>query len=68
VNDIRKLSCWVSLPTAAEHLGESQTGLRKKLDRASKLGEDGVVEAHLEGLRARKFGKLWKIRLDRGWL
>jgi hypothetical protein len=68
VSEVRKPSSWVSLARAAEFLDESPTGFRKKLDRASSLDEDGLVHATLPGLRARKFGKLWKVRFDRGWL
>jgi hypothetical protein len=55
------------LLTAAEHLGESVDSLRKKLERASKRSVDGGVEAELDGLRARKLGRLWKVRLSSGW-
>jgi len=58
---------WLSLLTAAEHLGESADSLRKKLERASVRAEDGTVEANLDGIRARKLGRLWKIRLSAGW-
>jgi hypothetical protein len=68
VSDIKKPESWLSLARAAEFLDETPTGLRKKLDRASALDEHGLVRAKLPGLQARKFGKLWKIRLDRGWL
>ena len=68
MSEIKKPSSWVSLARAAEILDESPSGLRKKLDRASSRDEHGLVHAELAGLKARKFGKLWKIRLDRGWL
>jgi hypothetical protein len=64
---VRPVSSWLSLLTAAEHLGESPDSLRKKLERASRKGPDGVVEAELDGLTARKLGRLWKIRLSEGW-
>ena len=58
---------WISLLKAADHLAESPASLRKKLERAAVL-RDGMIEAELPGLRARKFGKLWKVRLSDGWL
>jgi len=58
---------WLPLLTAAEHLGESADSLRKKLERASKRSVDGVVEAELDGITARKLGRLWKLRLSDGW-
>jgi len=57
---------WVSLAKAARFLDESQTGLRKKLDRAAIKNADGMIVATLPGLEGRKLSKLWKIRLG-GW-
>ncbi len=59
---------WLSLLAAAEHLGESADSLRKKLERASRKGADGVIEAQLDGLVGRKLGRLWKLRLSSGWV
>ncbi len=58
---------WLPLLTAAEHLGESPDSLRKKLERSSKRGGDGVIEAKLDGITGRKLGRLWKLRLSDGW-
>lgn len=58
---------WLPLLTAAELLGESAESLRKKLERASTPSADGVVEARLDGVVARKQGRLWKLRLSDGW-
>jgi len=49
-------------------LGESPESLRKKLVRASRKTADGVVEAEFDGTRARKLGRIWKVRFSRGWL
>mgnify|MGYP003382202929 CR=1 FL=1 len=60
-------STWISLARAAEVLGEPEESLRKKLARASRKGADGVVEASIDGVRARKLGRNWKVRLSVGW-
>ena len=36
-------------------------------ERASQRSGDGVVEAELDGIKARKLGRLWKVRLSDGW-
>ncbi len=58
---------WLPLLTAAAHLGESADSLRKKLERASRRGPDGAIEAELDGIVARKLGRLWKLRLSDAW-
>jgi hypothetical protein len=61
-------SPWVSVDVAAHTLGMSSEALRKKLDRRSRPGPDGVVEADIDGVRARKFGRLWRVRFAARWL
>lgn len=58
---------WISLARAAAILDESEESLRKKLMRASRKACDGVVEATLDGIRARKFGRNWKVLLSPRW-
>jgi len=58
---------WISLLRAAEALDEDVESLRKKLQRASRKADDGVVEAEIDGVRARKFGRVWKVRMSDGW-
>lgn len=58
---------WRSLEAAAKYLDESSDGLRKKLERVRRIGPDGVVEAELDGLRGRKLGRLWKVKLSEAW-
>ena len=41
--------------------------LRKKLDRAAIKTDNGAVVAKFHDLEARKFGKLWKLRLGKDW-
>jgi len=57
----------MSVIAAAHILGDSADALRKKLDRNSMLGRDGVVEAQLDGILGRKFGRRWKVRFSEAW-
>ena len=50
---------WVSLLRAAEYLSEPAESLRKKIERAAR----GSSEANMNGLQAKKFGRLWKVHL-----
>jgi len=61
-------SSWMPLLAAAAQLGEPPDSLRKKLERAAIKGADGVVEASIDGVVGRKFGRNWKLRLSAGWL
>jgi hypothetical protein len=45
----------------------SPDALRKKLDRNSYLAPDGVVEASIDGVRGRKFGRLWRVSFSARW-
>ncbi len=58
---------WLGIHRAAEVLDEDAESLRKKLERASKRHADGHVEAEINGIRGRKLGHLWKVRLPSGW-
>lgn len=62
------LSSWISLARAAEILGEPEGALQKKLARASRRAPDGVVEASISGITARKLGRNWKVRLGARWM
>jgi hypothetical protein len=58
---------WVSLDKAASHLGMSAEALRKTLERRAVRAPDGTTEAALDGIRARKFGRLWRVRFSEAW-
>jgi hypothetical protein len=58
---------WVSLNQAASHLGLDAAALRKTLERRAVRAQDGGIEALLDGVRARKFGRLWRIRFSDAW-
>jgi len=59
---------WVSLASAAVYLGLTPTALRRTLERRAVHLPDGSVEAEVDGVRARKFGRLWRVRFDDRWL
>lgn len=60
-------SPWVSLERAAAHLGMGAEALRKALERRAIRADDGGTEAALDGVRARKFGRLWRVRFSEAW-
>ncbi len=60
-SQVEKRASWVSVEVAAQTLGTSSEALRKKLDRNSAVAPDGVVEASIDGVRARKSGRLWRV-------
>lgn len=63
----RERAIWLGIHRAAELLDESPESLRKKLERASRKGPDGQVEADLNGIRGRMLGRRWKIHIPAGW-
>ena len=58
---------WISLPSAADLLGLTPEALRKTLDRRARKVADGGIEAALDGVRARKLGRLWRVALSEAW-
>ena len=55
---------WVSVAKAAQVLGEpSPEALRKRLDRNATKTPEGLVEAQFDGIKARKFGRNWRLQL-----
>jgi hypothetical protein len=59
---------WTSLQAAADVLGMTPGALRKILERHARRGPDGVTEAQVNGVRARKLGRLWRVRLSAAWI
>jgi hypothetical protein len=58
---------WTSVECAADLLGMTSGALRKMLERNARRGEDGVTEALVSGVRARKLGRLWRVSLSAAW-
>jgi hypothetical protein len=61
------LTRWISVQSAADLLGLTATALRKSLDRRAVRSADGGIEAELDGVRARKLGRLWRVTLSSAW-
>ncbi len=59
---------WVSVARAAAHLGTSGDSLRKMLERRAVRAKDGGTEADVDGVRGRKLGRHWRVRLSPAWL
>jgi hypothetical protein len=54
---------WHSIIDAAQILGLTPGALRKSLERAATRSTEGVVEASVHGVRGRKWGSHWRVRL-----
>jgi hypothetical protein len=59
---------WTSLSKGADFLGVTPGSLRRTLERNVEVAPDGGTEANIDGLRARKFGRLWRIQFSDAWL
>lgn len=59
---------WVSLSRAARFLDLSPDALRRRLERRAARVASGGVEAHIDGVRARKFGAVWRVTFSEAWL
>ena len=58
---------WMSVEGAAAILGIPVITLRRTIERNARKGKDGSVEARVQGVTARKFGRLWRVFLDATW-
>jgi hypothetical protein len=58
---------WMSAAEAAAILGVPLLTLRRSFDRHARKGKDGSVEARVDGITARKLGRLWRVALDPAW-
>jgi hypothetical protein len=58
---------WYALRDAAPMLGLSVGALRKLLERRSVRAADGGVEAHVDGVRGRKFTNRWRVSFGKPW-
>ena len=59
---------WIGLDQAASFLGIPVVTLRRSLERNARKGADGTTRASIDGISARKLGRLWRIWLDAAWL
>jgi hypothetical protein len=58
---------WYSLREAAQILGLSPGALRKLFERRAQPARDGVYEARVDGVRARKFTNRWRVSFGEPW-
>jgi hypothetical protein len=58
---------WTSIAAAAAVLGLTPEALRKQLERRAVRAPDGGIEADLDGVRARKLGRTWRVTLGIRW-
>jgi hypothetical protein len=65
--DALPAGAWTSVEAAAAFLGLPIRTLRRSFDRHAQKGADGSVIAKVDGLTARKLGRLWRVWLDAGW-
>lgn len=49
---------WMDVETAAAFLGLSTVTLRRKIERCATKHPDGAIIAHVDGITARKLGRL----------
>lgn len=59
---------WYTVRDAAEALGLTPEALRKQIERRKKRTADGGTEAVIDGVRARKFGRLWRVSFGTWWM
>lgn len=58
---------WYTLTDAAERLSVSADALRRQLERHTVRARDGGTEAHIDGVRARKFANRWRVSFGESW-
>jgi len=58
---------WYPLRDAAPLLGVSADALRRLFERRAELAADGTTEAHVDGIRARKFANRWRVSFGKLW-
>lgn len=59
--------CWYALREAADILDVSPEALRKQFERHVQRAADGVIEARVDGIRARKFANRWRVSFGKAW-
>lgn len=58
---------WFTLIDAAERLSLNPDALRRQLERNAVRAKDGGTEAHIDGVRARKFANRWRVSFGESW-
>ena len=58
---------WLTVRAAADALSVTPDALRRKLERRALGQTDCSAEVNIDGVRARKFGRLWRVLLAGPW-
>jgi hypothetical protein len=58
---------WTNVATAARHLSMTPSALRRALERRAVRAPDGGTESTLDGVHARKLGRVWRVTLSPRW-
>lgn len=58
---------WMNVDQAAAVLDILPITLRRSIERNARRGPNGTVEAKVDGIHARKFGRRWRVALDDAW-
>jgi hypothetical protein len=58
---------WISVRDAAVVLGFATISLRRLIERNARRAPDGSVEALVDGVRAKKLGRTWRVQLGERW-
>jgi hypothetical protein len=64
----KELAVWMSVEDAAGILGIHPITLRRTIERHARLQSDGSVTSSMDGIRARKLQRRWRVALDGAWL
>jgi hypothetical protein len=59
---------WMTIDQAAALLSFQVVTLRRLFERKARPTPDGGTVARVDGMTARKIGRLWRVWLDPGWL
>jgi hypothetical protein len=66
--NVKQAGHWLSIEEAAAILNVRVVTLRRAVERCATRGADGCVASAIDGVRARKFGRRWRVALDAQWL
>ncbi len=59
---------WMTVEQAASFLNLGVVTLRRTIERNARRTPQGDTVAQVDGITARKLGRLWRVWLDAGWL
>ncbi len=59
---------WMTVEQAASFLNLGVVTLRRTIERNARRTPQGDTVAQIDGITARKLGRLWRVWLDAGWL